>query len=47
VEERTDEGLRMKVGGYKSYFLNAKEGRKHLPEAVIKAREFNIIFSFL
>jgi hypothetical protein len=47
VEERTDEGLRMKVGGYKSYFLNAKEGRKHLPEAVIKDREFNISVSFL
>ena len=27
----------MKVGGYKSYFLNSKEGRKPLPEAIIKA----------
>jgi hypothetical protein len=37
VEERNEEGLRAKVGGYKSYFLNSKEGRKPLPEAVIRA----------
>jgi chemotaxis protein histidine kinase CheA len=37
TEERNDEGLKMKVGGYKSYFLNSKEGRKPLPEAVIRA----------
>lgn len=27
----------MKVGGYKSFFLNSKDNRKPLPEAVIKA----------
>ncbi|XP_023325301.1 soluble guanylate cyclase 88E isoform X2 [Eurytemora carolleeae] len=37
VEERNDPGLKEKVGGYRSFFLNEKEGRKRLPEAVIKA----------
>ena len=37
VEVRNDPGLKEKVGGYASFFLNEKEGRKHLPEAVIKA----------
>ena len=37
LEERHDEGLKMKVGGHKSYFLTMKENRKPLQEAVIKA----------
>jgi hypothetical protein len=37
VEERNNEGLRAKVGGYKSYFLDSKENRKPLPEAIIRA----------
>jgi len=37
VEERNDEGLKMKVGGFRSFFLNSKENRKPLPPAVIKA----------
>ncbi|XP_023325285.1 soluble guanylate cyclase 88E isoform X2 [Eurytemora carolleeae] len=37
VEERNDPGLKEKVGGYRSYFLNVKEGRKPLSAAVIKA----------
>jgi len=37
VEERNDEGLKMKVGNYRSFFLNSKENRKPLPEAIIKA----------
>merc|ERR1719283_548215 len=37
MEERNDEGLKMKVGGYKSSFLNSKDNRKPLQEAVIKA----------
>jgi len=37
VEERNDEGLKMKVGGYRSFFLNSKENRKPLPPAIIKA----------
>merc|ERR1719447_997751 len=37
TEERNDEGLKMKVGGYKSSFLNSKDNRKPLQEAVIKA----------
>ena len=37
VEERNDEGLKMKVGGYRSFFLNSKENRKPLPTAIIKA----------
>ena len=27
----------MKVGNYRSFFLNSKENRKPLPEAIIKA----------
>merc|ERR1719474_2399371 len=30
VEERTDEGLSMKVGGFRSFFLNSKENRRPL-----------------
>merc|ERR1719219_3055341 len=37
TEERTDEGLKDKVGGHNSFFLNEKEGRKPLSESVIKA----------
>merc|ERR1711874_131601 len=37
TEERNDEGLKMKVGGFKSYFLTMKENRKPLQEAVIRA----------
>merc|ERR1719300_2364200 len=37
VEERTDEGLKMKVGGYRSFFLNSKENRRPLQPAIIKA----------
>merc|ERR1719225_33141 len=37
VEERTDEGLSMKVGGYKSFFLDSKDNRRPLQEAVIRA----------
>merc|ERR1719348_2214842 len=37
LEERNEEGLKMKVGGYKSSFLNSKDNRKPLQEAVIKA----------
>merc|ERR1719499_685797 len=37
VEERNDEGLKMKVGGYRSFFLNSKDNRRPLQEAVIKA----------
>jgi len=37
LEERHDEGLKMKVGGHKSFFLTMKENRKPLQEAVIKA----------
>merc|ERR1719334_1394060 len=37
MEERNDEGLKMKVGGHKSFFLNSKDNRKPLQEAVIKA----------
>merc|ERR550532_3141260 len=37
VEERTDEGLKMKVGGFKSSFLVSKDNRKPLQEAIIKA----------
>merc|ERR1719305_1306322 len=37
VEERTDEGLSMKVGGYRSFFLNGKENRRPLQPAIIKA----------
>merc|ERR1712013_766204 len=37
VEERNDEGLKMKVGNYKSFFLNSKDNRRPLQEAVIKA----------
>ena len=37
VEERTDEGLSMKVGGFRSFFLNSKENRRPLQPAIIKA----------
>merc|ERR1712037_560994 len=37
VEERTDEGLSMKVGGVRSFFLNGKENRRPLQPAIIKA----------
>ena len=37
LEERHDEGLKMKIGGHRSYFLTMKENRKPLQEAVIKA----------
>merc|ERR1711962_10763 len=37
VEERMDEGLKMKVGGFRSFFLNSKDKRRPLQEAVIKA----------
>merc|ERR1712227_233757 len=37
LEERNEEGLKMKVGGHKSFFLTMKENRKPLQEAVIKA----------
>ena len=37
LEERHDEGLKMKIGGHRSYFLTTKENRKPLQEAVIKA----------
>merc|ERR1711872_5620 len=37
VEERNDEGLKTKVGNYKSFFLNSKDNRRPLQEAVIKA----------
>ena len=37
LEERHDEGLKLKVGGYKSYFLTQKENRKPLQLAVLKA----------
>lgn len=37
LEERNDEGLKMKVGGYKSFFLTSKDNRRPLQEAVIKA----------
>merc|ERR1711988_307421 len=37
LEERHEEGLKMKVGGYKSFFLTSKDNRKPLQEAVIKA----------
>merc|ERR1719495_2102718 len=35
VEERTDEGLSMKVGGFRSFFLNSKENRRPLQPAII------------
>merc|ERR1719219_3077652 len=37
VEERNDEGLSVKVGGYRSFFLNSKENRRALQPAIIKA----------
>jgi hypothetical protein len=37
VEERTDEGLSMKVGGHRSFFLTGKENRRPLQPAIIKA----------
>merc|ERR1712025_199832 len=37
TEERKEEGLKMKVGGFKSFFLNSKDNRRPLQEAIIKA----------
>merc|ERR1719189_2016619 len=37
VTERNDEGLKMKVGGYKSFFLDSKDNRRALQPAIIKA----------
>merc|ERR1712226_419958 len=37
VTERNDEGLSMKVGGYKSFFLDSKDNRRALQPAIIKA----------
>merc|ERR1719189_2732184 len=37
TEERNDEGLKMKVGGYKSFFLDSKDNRRALQPAIIKA----------
>merc|ERR1719300_1454500 len=37
TEERNDEGLKMKVGGLKSFFLTSKDSRKPLQEAIIRA----------
>merc|ERR1719510_2011320 len=37
MEERNEEGLKMRLGGLKSFFLTSKENRKPLQEAIIKA----------
>merc|ERR1712227_453232 len=37
LEERNEEGLKMRLNGYKSFFLTSKDNRKPLQEAVIKA----------
>merc|ERR1711962_774448 len=37
LEERLEEGLKMKVGNYRSFFMNSKENRRPLQEAIIKA----------
>ena len=37
TEERTDEGLKMKLNGLKSSFLVSKDNRKPLQDAIIKA----------
>merc|ERR1719225_2307778 len=37
MEERNEEGLKMRLGGIKSFFLTSKENRKPLQEAVIRA----------
>ena len=37
MEERNEEGLKMRLGGIKSFFLTSKENRKPLQEAIIKA----------
>merc|ERR1719410_781678 len=37
LEERNVEGLKMRLNGYKSFFLTSKDNRKPLQEAVIKA----------
>merc|ERR1712130_1020500 len=37
LEERNEECLKMRLNGYKSFFLNSKDNRKPLQEAVIKA----------
>merc|ERR1712038_339185 len=37
LEERHEEGLKMRLGGLKSFFLTSKDNRKPLQEAVIRA----------
>merc|ERR1712012_360679 len=37
LTERNEEGLKMKLAGHKSFFLDSKDNRKPLQEAVIKA----------
>merc|ERR1719348_1792495 len=37
TEERNEVGLKMRLNGYKSFFLTSKDNRKPLQEAVIKA----------
>merc|ERR1712227_472758 len=37
LEERNEEGLKMKLAGHKSFFLVSKDNRKPLQEAVTKA----------
>ena len=37
MTERNEEGLKMKLAGHKSFFLDSKDNRKPLQEAVIKA----------
>merc|ERR1711868_96859 len=37
LEERNEEGLKMRLAGHKSFFLVSKDNRKPLQEAVIKA----------
>merc|ERR1712130_669186 len=37
LEERNEEGLKMRLNGCKSFFLTSKDNRKPLQEAVIKA----------
>merc|ERR1711936_1403064 len=37
LEERHEEGLKMRLGGLKSFFLTSKDNRKPLQEAIIRA----------
>ena len=37
LEERNEEGLKMRLGGLKSFFLTSKDNRKPLQEAIIRA----------